>query len=95
MWQLNAYGFRVQVDTGLNLFQATDLWLRMQRPDGTLIDRIVVTADITNAVEGIISLPIVEGDLNQVGWYHMQVIDKTPGRYLPSGILRFTVEKSL
>lgn len=95
MWQLNAYGFRAQIDTGLSLRDAQSVWVKIQRPDNTIIERAIASADITDPAGGIVSLPILQGDLTQVGWYHIQVIDRTPGRFLPSGILRFTVEKNL
>ncbi len=95
MWQQNAYGFRAGIDTRLDLIEATSVWVKIARPSGSFVERLIPVVDITNSVDGVVSVPILDGDLTELGDYHIQVIDKTPGRFIPSSIVKFSVEANL
>jgi len=53
----------------VNLATATEILFRLEKPSGTIIERVGTT--LTNGVDGYASYTLVTGDLDEAGvWYY-------------------------
>lgn len=89
--QQSAYGFRLTVDSGLDLSSATTIRFKLKRPSGSVVTRLLGASEVTDANAGLLSIEIESGNLSESGYYHIQIIDETIGRYMPSSVGKFLV----
>lgn len=92
---LNSYGIRLTIETGTNLSGSSALTLKMKRPNGTLVERELDTAAMLELAQGRIIVDFIEGDFPVVGTYSLQIFDTSPGRFIPSDIVKFKVRANL
>jgi hypothetical protein len=93
--QQNAYGFRLNLRTGIPLLDTQELELNIQPPTGTMIKRRLYDDNIVDRAKGVVGYDVQVGDFKETGTYKIQLIDVTPGRRLPSRIARFKVVSNL
>jgi hypothetical protein len=94
--QQNAYGFRLQLRTGIPLLDTTELELKISPPaPADIITRSLYDDNIVDRQKGIVGYDVQQGDFAVTGTYKIQLIDVTPGRHLPSRIVRFRVVSNL
>lgn len=84
----NSYGFKITLTVGPGKLDTTSaMALRIKRPDATVVSRSLAAETITSVTDGTVVYTVVDGDFPLVGVYNLQLIDVTPGRFLPSNII--------
>ena len=68
---INTIGISIHVETGENISLASELVLRVKKPDGTIVNW-------AGSLEGLtkIKYTVVSGDLDQAGIYYLQAYVK-------------------
>jgi hypothetical protein len=94
-----SYGFKLHLtldpDKTGKLADATNFILRIKPPTGVTVDKELTDANIVDVTIGKIFYDVVDGDFDLVGDYQLEVIDVTPGRYLPTEIKKLAVKDTL
>lgn len=90
-FQMGTYGIVFSITTGVNMTNTTNLKLVIRKGDGTKIERDLTSSAITNAPTGTIAYTVQEDDLDVDGEYGIQLIDTTPGKFVPSVVQKFDV----
>ena len=95
-FQKDSYGIVFSFQTGIDLSDTTSLKLTIVRlADGSYFECTFADMTITNAALGNVTYIIQEGDFNLTGKYKGQLVDNSPGRYLPSKIFEFKVDANV
>jgi hypothetical protein len=80
----SSFGFKIRFDVvDGSLDSTSNMQLRIKPPTGSVVSKELSSANITDVAAGIVEYDVVEGDFPQVGTYILQLIDTTPGRFLP------------
>ncbi len=95
VFQKDSYGIIFSFQTGIDLSDTTSLKLTIVRADGSYFERTLADMSITNAALGNVTYEIQDGDFNLTGKYKGQLVDNSPGRYLPSKIFEFKVDANV
>lgn len=91
----NSFGFSLSWDADIALDTTTSLLLEVQAPDQTIVQKDLTLSNISDAEAGIVTYLVQEGDFTQEGTYLLQIIDNTPGRFIPSEIKKLKVKRTL
>ena len=90
----NSYGFKLTFNTGQDLSITTNLLLRIKSPS-TTVSRDLTVTNIQDAIKGIVFYDVIVGDFTLDGLWELQLIDNTPGRFIPSDVKKLIVKKVL
>lgn len=90
----DSFGYRITFNTGQSLEGSTAFELKIN--DGTsTVTKNLTASNILDADAGTVFYDVQDGDFPLVGTYFLQLIDATPGRYLPSDIKKLKVKDTL
>ena len=93
--QQSTFGFRISIPTGCDLTGAEALSVRLCAPSGKIQDKGMDKLRMDDALNGVLSFEVEDGDLAEAGCYRIQVIDRCQGRFLTSEIEPFEVVPNL
>ena len=93
--QQNSIGLRLQMVTGADLTDTTDMILVLAKSAKVRKQSPLTASNISKPATGEIFYITQEGDLPEPGDWFGQVIDVTAGRFIPSEVFEFTVEKNI
>lgn len=95
----NDFGYLVTFTLGMNLSTATNFMVRIVKPVVAgvrdVVEHPLTQSAILDQVKGIVGYTFVEGDLDLVGSYLIQLSDITPGRRFTTKEQRFTVKPTV
>jgi len=90
----DSFGYRLTFNTGQSLEGSTNFELKIKGETSTET-RELTEDNILDVDEGTIFYDVQDGDFPEVTTYLLQLIDTTPGRYLPSEVRKLKVKDTL
>lgn len=93
--QVGNYGVMIEVRTLFDLNSVTRIGCALRRPDGTVATRAIPQQNIVSLADGIVNVPVQQGDLTMPGNYMLQLSDETTGRTITSEPAIFYVGHNL
>ncbi len=92
----DSYGYRMTFTLDPNatgaLSDTTDLLLRIKPPAGSVIEHQLTDENISDVSLGVVFYDVVPGDFAQEGDHFLEIIDVTPGRFIPAEIKKLSVK---
>lgn len=90
----NSFGYRLTFNTGQSLEGVTNFQLKI-KGSTTTVSRDLTDANILDVEAGTVFYDVEDGDFDEVTTYLLQLIDSTPGRFLPSQQKKLKVKETL
>lgn len=92
-------GFAFSIRTGIDMTNLADGEIKgvIQRPNGSLVDRVIPIAKVTDVTTGTVDFDVLDTDFSMPGYYKVQVYTKDADAALarPSHIFSFEVVDNL
>jgi hypothetical protein len=90
--QKDAFGFIMNFKTNTNMETTTSLLVRIRKQGSNEVTEHHLNASaIVDIPTGSVNFVVEDGDLDTLGNTKIQIVDDTPGRYIPSSIAHFKV----
>ena len=93
--QQDTVGLRLNMVTGADLTDTTDMILVLAKSAKVRKEIPLTASNISNPATGEVFYITQVGDLPEPGDWFGQIIDVTAGRFIPSEVWEFTVEKNI
>jgi hypothetical protein len=95
----DSYGYRMTFTldptASGRLADTTALVLRISDTDGDVEERELTGDNISDRTLGVVFYDVQEGDFTEVGNYLLELIDVTPGRFIPTEVRKLKVKDIL
>jgi len=93
--QKDSYGFIISFTTKANMSTTTSLKMRIRKGSSPVIEHGIDISNIIDPPTGKVNYIVEEGDFDTVTTVKMQIVDDTPGRYLPSTPIKIRVKDNI
>lgn len=98
-YYVGEYGFFFTIKTGIDMTNLLDGEVKgvIKRPNGSIVRRNILSANLTDRPTGTVQFEIVDGDFNQEGVFTIQIFAKDADTTLarPSHSFSFNVVESV